>query len=222
MKKILLIEDRSQRQNLFSNETKINLNNNPILDNMINEKYDSVLNDLQNDAFILDDYSVIIAHKSAFGDDNIMILKKLENHCRTNKKTLILFSGGIDCNFYLEEEGYIMMEINSKTLYSINIQLFLEGFKKGNNNPLILSYGDRWKSNVLLNVLESINLFIEKTQKDKMLYSVFLRDNPRIELINSLDTEVYQPVIEGNRISKFEIIKLRDNILTHIKGLSNE
>ena len=148
-------------------------------------------------------------------------LKKLENHCRTNKKTLMLFSGGIDCNFYLEEEGYIMMEINSKILYSINMKLFLEEFKKGNSNPLILSYGDRWKSNILLNILEKINYILEANKKDFIFYKRFLQDS-NIEMIDSLDIEVYQSNLEGNKISKVEIIKLRESILNQIRKLSNE
>jgi len=153
MKKILLIEDRSDRQKQFENKTKIELElYDDILDNMINKKYNDTFIKLKNNDFDFKEYDVIISHKSAFEDKNVTILKNIETHCRDNKKIFILFSGGVDSNYYLEEDGYIYMELSSQKLYSQNIELFLEDFRDGNINPLILSYDIKWKVNILLNI----------------------------------------------------------------------
>ena len=148
MKKILIIEDRTKRQHEFITETKINLNDaiyENILDNKTDDKYLDIFANLKNDTFDFDDYSVIISHKSAFENENSVILSKLETYCKNNNKILVLFSGGIDTNYYLKDDEYEHIELNSKTLYSENIKLFLEDFKDGNLNPLILCYGNRWK-----------------------------------------------------------------------------
>ena len=221
MKKILLIEDRTERQNLFINDTKITLNEyDNILDNRINEKYHSFVEAIKNDAFSLDSYAVIIAHKSAFENDNTSIIQKLEKHCKNHQKTLVFFSGGIDCNYYLEEDNYKIIEVSSKTLYSQNIKLFLENFRKGNNNPLILSYGKKWKINILLNVLEKINYLLETNERETIFYEDFTEDC-NIEMLDTLDIKVYKPVLlNSQEISKVEIVKFRDNLLNHIQNSS--
>jgi len=222
MRKILLIEDRSQRQKLFGNENGIDFAlYDDILENAIDEKYRILLDELKNDTFNFDNYSLIIAHKSAFEDNNISILKKIENHCKENKKTLVLFSGGIEGNYYHDENDYISIEITSKTLYSQNIKLFLEDFRLGNNNPLILSYGEDWKINILLNSLEKINYLLENNEKESIFYKRFVEDS-KIELVEDLDLQLYQAILEGRKISKNEIIKVRDSIFSKIKELSNE
>ena len=64
MKKVLLIEDRVERQDKFSEDTGIKLNlYNGFLDNQTEIGINT-----------LDQYSTIIVHRSAFGnrDDNIL------------------------------------------------------------------------------------------------------------------------------------------------------
>ena len=98
---ILLIEDRADRQKYFMSEAGIDLNKySDILDNRIKSKYDEFVEKIKNNTFDLGKYTVIVSHKSAFKDDNIHILKKLENHCRQYNKPLVLFSGGTDTNYY--------------------------------------------------------------------------------------------------------------------------
>ena len=220
MRKILLIEDRATRQEQFSNQTKIDLNSyKNILDNIINEKYDNIILKLKENTFDFEEYEVIICHKSAFKDDNITILKNIERYCKDNHKVFILFSGGIDGNYYLEEDNYIFMELNSQLLYSQNIELFLEDFRDGNINPLILSYGAKWKINILLNILEKINLILDSEPRESILYKRF-KSNSDIELIEKLDIDIYQVSLDGRKISKDEMKKLRDSILESIKKMS--
>ena len=220
MKKILLIEDRSDRQKQFENKTKIELElYDDILDNMINKKYTDTFDKLKSNSFDFREYDVIISHKSAFEDRNVTILKNIETYCRDNKKIFILFSGGVDSNYYLEEDGYIYMELSSQKLYSQNIELFLEDFRDGNINPLILSYGIKWKVNILLNILEKINLILERDEKELVFYKKF-KSNSDIELIEKIGIDIYEVYLEGKKISKDEIIKLRDSILDNIKKMS--
>lgn len=218
MKKILLIEDRTQRQQLFMNETKINLDlYSDIIDNCINDKYNNLLEELKNDSFSLDNYSIIISHKSAFGDDNSIIVSKLKKYCENTNKVLVFFSGGIDANYYLKDEKFELIELNSKTLYSQNLQIFLDDFRNENLHPLILTYGDKWKLNILLNILERLNIFIEKTEKDKVLYSTFIRDNPDIELLETLNIELYKIKTEDRKVYIKEIVKLKNSIDYYIE-----
>jgi len=111
------------------------------------------------------------------------------------------------------------MELNSQLLYSQNIELFLEDFRGGNINPLILSYSAKWKINILLNILEKINLILDSEHRESILYKRF-KSNSDIELIEKLDIDIYQVSLDGRKISKDEIKKLRDSILESIKKMS--
>ncbi len=217
MSRILLIEDRTSRQKRFFNETKIDIESyGDILDNAVDEDYQKILNELQNDTFDFDAYSIIISHKSAFGDDNTSLVSKLEKYCHDTKKTLVLFSGGIDANYYLKDDDFELLEVNSKVFYSQNLKIFLEDFRNGNFQPLTLSYGNRWKLNILLNVLESLNVYLEKMEKEKVLYTVFLRDNPDMKTMETLDMDLYKPLIKERKISKVEILTFKESVLKYI------
>ena len=226
MDKILLIEDRFERQKRFMDETKIDLYSSEItsiLDNIVGESYIKIFNDLKNDTYNFDKYAIIILHKSAFDTYNTSIIAKLERYCHESSKVLVLFSGGIDANYYLKDENFELIELNSKTFYSHNLQIFLEDFKNNNLHPLILCYGDKWKLNILLNILETLNLYIDTTNKDKILYKTFMRDNPDIPLLNTLNVPLQAPTSDSAKICIKEIINFRDNILEYInKSLLNE
>ncbi len=202
---ILLIEDRAERQKLFMSETNIDLNTySDILDNMSKEKYQKFLQDIKTDTFDLDKYTVIISHKSAFGNDNIDILQKLEKHCKLHQKPFILFSGGIDTNYY-ENIDFELLELNSKLFYSENLKLFLDDINDEVPNILTLAYGKQWKLNILLNVLEKINLKIE--QNKKMPYKIFQLE-VMYHLLGDLDMELYIPVADNKNITREEMKKI--------------
>jgi len=216
MKKILLVEDRTQRQKLFMEDTKIELNRyNNILDNFIDEKYDEFVVKIQDDNFELDNYDVIISHKSAFKDSNESILSKLENHCKENSKVLVLFSGGIDANYYLKDGNFELIELNSKTFYSEFLKLFLEDVENGTLHPLILCYGTKWKLNIVLNILEKLNIYVDNLTKDNVLYNAFFRDNPDIDFLEILEFHLFDK--NERRIKKEYIVKLRDSLKVYIK-----
>ena len=211
MKKILLIEDRSQRQKLFENETGIKLKDyENILENKIEEEYRLFVSLLQSGDFDFTPYQVIISHKSAFGDDNILLLDKLKQYCKSSQKILVLFSGGLSSSYYDDNE-FIHIELNSKLFYSQNLELFLQSAEQSQEHIMMLSYGKYWKVNILLNVLEKINYFININQEEDILYEEFSNE-VELSRLNQLNLNQYQPKIDGNWIDLEEIFKLRDNI----------
>ncbi len=217
MSRILLIENRTLRQKRFFNETRIEIESyGDILENAIDEGYQKILDELQKDTFDFDVYSIIVSHKSAFDDYDTSLISKLEKYCQDTQKTLVLFSGGIDANYYLKDDDFELLEVNSKVFYSQNLKIFLEDFRNGNFQPLTLSYGNRWKLNILLNVLESLNVYLEKMEKEKVLYTVFLRDNPDMKTMETLDMAFYEPLIEDRKISKVEMLKFKESVLKYI------
>ena len=215
--KILLIEDKRHRQDIFLKESKIDFSAyEDVLVNSVGDDYEVLSKQFKNDDQIenLDDYAVIVSHKSAFEKKNTSVCAKLERYCKEHKKVLVWFSGGIDANYYIEENGYELLEINSMTLYSENIQMFLDDFRNGGVNPLILSYGYKWKLNIVLNALEGLNLFMQKEKKEKVLTSVFYRDNPYMKELIDFTIPLYVP--EGNKINMDEIKKIKESIEKYI------
>lgn len=158
MKKILLIEDRYKRQANFLDQNYIDLSNYPnILDNTINEAAANILEDITNNSFDFSIYDIVICHKSV--QNNTIVLSNLKEYCKTNQKTLILFSGGISVNYYDNSE-FEYLELNSKTFYSQNLVLFLEAVKDETEDIMMLCYGEHWKQNIVASILEKTNLFI--------------------------------------------------------------
>lgn len=158
MKKILLIEDRYKRQVDFLDQNYIDLSNYPnILDNTINEAAANILEDITNNSFNFSIYDIVICHKSV--QNNTIVLSNLKEYCKTNQKTLILFSGGISVNYYDNSE-FEYLELNSKTFYSQNLVLFLEAVKDETEDIMMLCYGEHWKQNIVASILEKTNLFI--------------------------------------------------------------
>lgn len=218
MKKIILIEDREERQKLFMEDTELDLSlYDDILENTIGDKYEIIYEKLKNNTFNFDDYETIIVHKSAFHDDNRIILNKIRKHCQASKdKQLILFSGGITTNYYDNSECETI-ELNSKVFYSNNLKLFLEDAKMTKPNLLILSYGAQWELNSLLNVLEKINFFIEENRTEKyIIYTDFERETD-FTLLHNFDFNLDESKIEDDVTCLDNIKELRDSINKHIE-----
>jgi hypothetical protein len=215
MKKILLIEDRVKRQQLFIEETQIDINSYiDILDNITNEEY---YKKILEDKVDLYKYDIIIAHKSLGSD--IKVIDKLKAHCKDTNTSLILFSGGISVNYY-NDENFIVMEINSKTFYSKNLELFLKSVRNNNDNILMIPYGKNWKLNIILNVLESLNRFIEENKNSEDILFDELKAKTNIDNILSIIDE--NPEVENGWIYLNEIKNLRDYIYTYISELIDE
>jgi len=185
--KILLIEDRADRQRKF---TKIDFSKYPMVDNKIGDAYKEIEKAFNEERFELHDYDVIISHRSAFGENNSKVLSKLKEFCKESKKQLILFSGGISVPFYTTTP-FESLSINSKELYGDNLELFLEEAKVNNHsNLLLLAYGKNWELNILLNTLEKINMFLVKNEKS-ITYNRFKFDTKYKTIEKLIDFEEY-------------------------------
>lgn len=218
MKKILLIEDRQERQKKFLNHTNIDLEAySDMLENIIGQAYDALYESFKKSEINFDNYAMVIAHKSAFNGDTQEILYAIENECRKKAIPLVLFSGGITANYYEEEKTFKKLELNSKDFYSQNLTMFLEHYRKNKNIELLmLSYGKRWKLDIILNCMEKINIFIE-THKDEedILYDEFVT-HTEFHLLESLKIKYEKPSIENGWLYLSELKKMALSIELYI------
>jgi len=221
MRKILLIEDREQRQKNLLKSSDVSLEKySDILDNMIKNRFKTFIEDIRNNSFDFTPYDVIIAHQSIFIEDKREILSVIRNSCKEGKK-LVLFSGDMEISSY-SNSSYEELGLSSKQLYSKNLELFLQEYEKGEINIRILAFGTHWKANIMLNVLEKINLFIEINNDEDIDYDEFLNKTGFLSMDN-IDIELYKMKLDDNWIDDIsEIIKLRDSLKTTIEELADE
>ena len=207
MKKILLIEDRVERQNKFTNETGISL-----------DKYETFLDRRESlDKDSLGEYSTIITHRSAFGESDENILDYLKKYCEVHQTKLVFFSGGISSIFYSKIK-YEFLLLNSKSFYSKNLELFLDDFQKNQEpNILLLGYGKDWKTNILLNTLEKINLFISNNEtKERVKFNKF-KTETKIENIEDMIEFKYPQIAKGNGVFLDDLKALSKDIKFQIQ-----
>jgi hypothetical protein len=213
MKKILLVEDRPQRQQNFLEKQVIDLTQmNDILVNCTDEVHRHLIEDIKTETIDWNQYSTIIIHRSGFSQE---ILDKLKEFCQTNSLKLVFFSGGISSTFYMVQP-YEFLQLNSKELYTKNLKLFLE---TNENNLLQLAYGEEWEVNILLNKLEKINKFIEDNKiegdGENAYYSDF-SEKINIRLLQTLIEDL--TIEEGITVIKIEEIeRISKKILSKIK-----
>lgn len=220
MKKILLIEDVITCQNSFMNERTFTLEEYAdILENSIGEKYQKIAVVLKNNSFDFDKYSIIMAHKSAFENDVGVIVDRLKAYCKKENKALVFFSGGTQ-NYY-DNTYNDYLELETKYFYSDNLKLFLDAYKENNANILMLSYGEKWIVNSVLNILEKVNLFLDRYDDEDFVYDTF-KNFTEVDKLKNIEYVFYEMKIENGWVYRKEIIKLRDDILNYIKSLSNE
>jgi len=206
VKKILLIEDRLERQIKFIEDTGIDLN-----------KYSNIMdNQTSLDKNLLKKYSTIITHRSAFGDSDDNVLDYLKKHCEETKTKLVFFSGGISSTYYSKTK-YEFLLLNSKSFYNKNLELFLEDVKASQKeNLLLLAYGKKWKINILLNTLSKINLFINNNLNEVIIDLYLFKIETKIDNINNFITIEYPKAIKGG-VNLSEIIILANKITKDIQ-----
>ena len=180
MYKILLIEDRVERQQLFSDETGFNF-----------EKYKSILDNRNSlDGIELGQYNTIVCHRSAFGAS-----KRLKDHCAKKQVQLIFFSGGISSTFYSHIK-YEFLLLNSKAFYHDNLKLYLDEVVFSNNsNLLLLAYGNNWKINLMLNTLSRVNMFIAQNLAKEKVKVQRLKTYSQFENLKDI-VDIEYPVAE--------------------------
>jgi hypothetical protein len=116
--KILLIEDRIVRKELFVQRSNIDLNQYLFLKQASADEYKDIKSKLKNaDTSIFNGIDLIITHKSAFTINEQDILASVG-------KPIIYFSGGISQSFY-SEFPVPCLHINSSDFYGQNLIRFL-------------------------------------------------------------------------------------------------
>ena len=217
--KILIIEDRTIRQENFTAHSNVDLNSYDFLDNATGSKYQEVYEQLLKDDTVLQPYSIIITHRSAFGKDGGVILSRIVEHCKKNEKKMVLFSGGISAKTYSLNPCETLI-INSKDLYSDDLKLFFENIEtEGVANLLLLAYGKDWKINLMLNSLEKLNLFLQSIDSDEEIYFDEVIDETGINLLNELPFIPNENDIDTIGIDELESIKrkLKNEILVRLE-----
>ncbi len=207
MKKILIIEDRVERQNKFTNKTGIAF-----------DRYETFLDRRESfEKDSLGEYSTIITHRSAFGESDDNILDYLKKYCENHQTKLVFFSGGISSTFYSKIK-YEFLLLNSKSFYSKNLELFLDDFQKNQEpNILLLGYGKDWKTNILLNTLEKINLFISNNEtKERVKFNKF-KTETKIENIEDMIEFEYPKIGKGNGVLLDDLKALSKDIKFQIQ-----
>lgn len=186
MKKILLIEDRIERLDKYIETTGFDIKTLDVLEQR--ESLDDV---------DLGEYSMIITHRSAYGDNDQNILDFLKKHCEETNTKLVFFSGGISSTFYSKSKFEFLL-LNSQAFYSDNLQLFLnDAVKNEEPNLLLLGYGENWKINIILNTLEKINLFISDNEGKEIIKFNNFKTVTKIENIERFIDFEYPVVTKG-------------------------
>lgn len=215
MKRILLLEDRVSRQLKILKENNINIDEySSILHNFTENSLSEFLEEIINDCFNLNSYDIVICHKSIeYKDSNTILISNLKKYCKKHNKTLVFFSGGISVNYYDNSE-IEYLELNSKTFYSQNLQLFLEEMQKENENILMLCYGKNWKLNIASNILEKTTIFIEQSREDDIELNSFT-NSVDFKKLSQLDYSFYDMEIEDGWVFLSEIKKLKNSLIDY-------
>lgn len=172
MKKVILIEDRPNRQIDFISRINRDLNKITILENVCGfEKfsiYKEIISSDKLDEFSV--YDVIIIHRSALSTNERL---RLINYVSQNSKTLVLFSGGISSVTLQKINKGDLLTINSKNLYNQSLINYLEN---GNLNILELAFGKNWKINLEVNFLDKL-----------IFYMINYNEKPLIMVLHELE-----------------------------------
>lgn len=175
MKKVLLLEDRKKRQENYLKDIDVQLQNySQTIDNKIGTEYTNIRNDFDTFlATIADNYLVIIAHES--GLKSINKIDVLKEYCKKESLPLVLYSGGTNYISY-SNDGYELLFLNSKDLYNQNLKKFLEdAISNKKYNLQLLAYGENFKINILFNILEKLEKFINTThEQNKITFEQYI------------------------------------------------
>lgn len=190
MFRILLIEDRIERQKIFVKETGFDFN-----------KYTQVLDNRTSlDGIDLDKYSAIICHRSAFGESTNNVLDRLKEHCKKTETQLVFFSGGISSTFY-SKTTYEFLLLNSKSFYNQNLEIYLDKVMNCSTSNLgIIAYGENWKINQMLDVLTKVNIFISQNINKEKIKAQRLKTYSQLNNIKEIVDIEYPTIFTGGAI----------------------
>ena len=215
MKEIVLIDNLTNRQKDFFTEFNIQIDKySDILDNMINEEYESISKSFEKGIFNLN-YKIIMLHESAFDSEkNGIIIRKLQRYCIDNSKSLVLFSGGATRITYNKQEKFIKLQ---KSVFYKNLELFLKEFSPNNANMLMLAYGKEWKAVFYKEIHKSIKDYIRKNKNEKDVPFISFKTELGLKSLPS-EFGVEKLADANSYISLSEIKKFNQNLYEIIKN----
>lgn len=209
MNKAILIEDRVHRQKNLLGE---NLNEliKPFLTNISGgQEFADIQKSLINkEFFVLDEFSVIMLHRSAF-DTNTR--NGLIDYLRKTEKKIVFFSGGISGCQVSKIGNLEFLLINVNQFYSENLILF---FKNEAQNLQELAFGNNWRISNLVDVYDKLNLYTKSfIRKPWMTIEVDLKLNSWI--IDHYFSGFYQRAL----INKSELEEVLNKMNEDLKKL---
>jgi hypothetical protein len=151
MNKILILDKRTSRQKEALSNIGIEVEEFDQIKGLFNltgnECKKHLLHLEEYNREILNEFELFILHES---DLSSVALKNITDYCSETEKSLILFSGSIQQNLYINE-GFNMLSVNSKSLYSEKIIEFTKKFIASEISHLTeLIYGNSWELNYAL------------------------------------------------------------------------
>lgn len=205
--KILLVEDRPTRQQIYSKNSGINLNEFPILKNICGgEEFHLVKKKITEDINYFDNFDVLMFHRSALStEEKSILIRYIEN----SPKTLVFFSGGISAIYIQKVKKSQLLTINSKDFYSENLELFLKDERKEISE---LAFGSNWKLNQLLGANEKLALYILNFEKKPLKIILDEMDFPQW-----IEEKYFKE--DSALIDKEQLIFINKEIQKDIKGL---
>ena len=207
--KILLVEDRPSRQQIYSKNSGIDLKRFNILKNVCGgEEFHSVKGENTKEINYFDKFDILMFHRSALStDERTMII----NYADSNSKTLVFFSGGISAT-NIQKVGKIqLLTINSKDFYSENLKLFLENEGKEISE---LAFGTNWKLNQLTSAKEKLTLNILNFVNEKVELEMILDE---LSFTQWIKDEYFN--IDSSEIDKEQLVSINKNFEAKIKEL---
>lgn len=211
MRKIVLVEDRPERQRKFTEDLTIDLNKFPALENICGGKtfgdFKSSLADISQIGAVIKEkgYDVIMIHRSALEQSERIALIEI---AKRDSKTIVFFSGGIS-SVSLQEignKGYLLT-INSKDFYSESLKNYLESPE---HNIFELAFGKKWKINFEIELLEKLN-FYSKEKSESPFAAISLELNLKEWLIDN-----YFSDYKNKRITREDLEQIKEKILTNL------
>ena len=165
MHKIVLIEDRRSRMEIYLENGESDVDKLSKLEYLDLYGPDDAKNNIsKSDYSFLQKYQLIIAHRSALLEtSNTSAINELYEYCKSNKKDLILFSGGIAQSSYFED-GFNVLLINSKVFYHQRLFAFLDDYSNEENEIKLIELKNRLLTS--LNITKNPNNKILKKKID--------------------------------------------------------
>lgn len=211
--KVGLFEDRVGRMKQF---LSFDLTQKSVVEIITDVELQSLISEV-NQGYIerLKLYNCIIMHRSAFTNGQRDIIKK---YCSDTDTPLVSFSGGISSSIY-NDSDFPYLHINSKDVYSHNLQLFIEEMERHKLiNLLILQFGTRWKLNLLLSMRNNLNRGLQ-SQNIKRIRDLKIYDLIRSEITEKfslawLNQNDFTP-IDSTQVGEFQA-KIEDLIVDSI------